>query len=158
MQCIEWSSRLRVHGDGRGVIGHAGLVLPRLLADRVDLTRWLSVAMAGTRFAPLHDRGRVIVDLACAVLAGATAIKDLAVLRDQPGAVRVGADGLAGVGGNGSCPAEADSAGPGACSREGVGAGRSATGSYSGIENMLWRSWSDGACGAGRGDRGGSFR
>jgi hypothetical protein len=75
---------LRVHGDGRGVIGHAGLVLPRLLADRVDLTRWLSVAMAGTRFAPLHDRGRVIVDLACAVVAGATAIKDLAVLRDQP--------------------------------------------------------------------------
>lgn len=83
MQCIEWSDRLRVHGDGRGVIGHAGLVLPRVLADRVSLTGGLSGAMAGTRFAPLHDRGRVIMDLACAVMGGATAIKHLAVLRNQ---------------------------------------------------------------------------
>lgn len=84
MECSGWSDRFRVHCDGRGVVGHAGLMLPRLLADRVGLTAGLSAAMAGTRVLPLHDRGRVLVDMACAVAGGASAIKDLAVLRDQP--------------------------------------------------------------------------
>ena len=78
-------SRLKVTGDGRGVVGHAGARLLSDLADRVGLTAGLSTAMAPTKHRCRgHDRGRVLADLAVMIADGGTAIADLAVLRDQP--------------------------------------------------------------------------
>ena len=78
-------SRLKVTGDGRGVVSHAGARLLSDLADRVGLTAGLSTAMAPTKQRRRgHDRGRVLADLAVMIADGGTAIADLAVLRDQP--------------------------------------------------------------------------
>ena len=78
-------SRLKVTGDGRGVVGHAGARLLSDLADRVGLTEGMSTAMAPTKQRRRgHDRGRVLTDLAVMIADGGTAIADLAVLRDQP--------------------------------------------------------------------------
>ncbi len=77
--------RLKVTGDGRGVVGHAGARLLSDLADRVGLTAGLSTAMLPTKQRRRgHDRGRVLTDLAVMIADGGTAISDLAVLRDQP--------------------------------------------------------------------------
>lgn len=76
---------VKVTGDGRGIAGHAGARLLADLADRVDLSSWLSAAMAPTKATERgHDRGGVLVDLAVAVAGGAKTISDLKVLRDQP--------------------------------------------------------------------------
>ena len=78
-------SRLKVTGDGRGVVGHAGARLLSDLADRLGLTAGLSAAMLPTKQRRRgHDRGRVLADLAVMIADGGTAIADLAVLRDQP--------------------------------------------------------------------------
>lgn len=62
---------------------HAGVVLPRLLADRVGLTTGLSEAVARKGFSPAYDRGRVLVDLACALAAGATGLTDAEAIAAQ---------------------------------------------------------------------------
>jgi hypothetical protein len=78
-------SRLKVTGDGRGVVGHAGARLLSDLADQLGLTAGLSTAMLPTKQRLRgHDRGRVLADLAVMIADGGTAIADLAVLRDQP--------------------------------------------------------------------------
>jgi hypothetical protein len=78
-------SRLKVSGDGRGVVGHAGARLLSDLAEQVGLTDALSAAMAPTkRRRRGHDRGQVLADVAVMIADGGTAISDLAVLRDQP--------------------------------------------------------------------------
>jgi len=82
MQTTGWSRGLEVSGGGRGVVSHAGLVLLRQLADRTGLTGGLSRALATPRFL-VHDRGRVMADLACAVADGARVISDFRVMRDQ---------------------------------------------------------------------------
>ena len=85
VNCSQGRSRLRVTGDGRGVVGHAGARLLSDLADRVGLTAGLSIAMAPTKQRRRgHDRGRVVTDLAVMIADGGTTIADLAVLRDQP--------------------------------------------------------------------------
>jgi hypothetical protein len=63
-------------------VSHAGLVLLRHLADKTGLTGGLSRALATPRFL-VHDRGRVMADLACAVADGARVISDFRVMRDQ---------------------------------------------------------------------------
>jgi hypothetical protein len=50
----------------RGIVSHADLVLLRALADRTGLTAGLSKALASRRLL-VHDRGRVLADLACAI-------------------------------------------------------------------------------------------
>ena len=57
--------------------------LLRALADRTGLTGGLSRALARRGFVPLHDRGRVLVDLAVAIADGAAVISDFAVLAGQ---------------------------------------------------------------------------
>lgn len=74
-----------VTGDGVGVVGHAGVVAARMLADGVGLTDGLSTAMARRNFLPVHDRGRVLVDVATMLVDGGEAISDIAVLRHQEG-------------------------------------------------------------------------
>lgn len=83
MKRISWSAGLRVTSDGTGVVSHAGSIGVRLLADRVGLTDALSGALERTSFAPVHDRGQVLVDVAVMIADGGEAIADIDVLRHQ---------------------------------------------------------------------------
>src|ERR1017187_7100202 len=78
-----WSKGLVGEAGGHGVVSHAGSAATRLLADRTGLTGALSAALARRGFTPLHDRGRVLADLAVAIADGATAISDIDALRHQ---------------------------------------------------------------------------
>jgi hypothetical protein len=77
-----WSRGLEVSGGGQGVVSHAGLVLLRHLADKTGLAGGLSRALASPRLL-VHDRGRVLADLACAIGDGARVISDFRVMADQ---------------------------------------------------------------------------
>jgi hypothetical protein len=77
-----WSRGLEVTGGGSGVVSHAGLALLRHLADKTGLTGGLSAALATPRVL-VHDRGRVVADLACAIADGARVISDFRVMSDQ---------------------------------------------------------------------------
>ncbi|MGH3815380.1 MAG: IS1380 family transposase, partial [Pseudonocardiaceae bacterium] len=77
-----WSKGLDVTADGEGVVSHAGLALLRQLADKTGLTGGLSGALACSRLL-IHDRGRVMADLACAIADGSEVISDFRVLADQ---------------------------------------------------------------------------
>src|SRR5256884_1854688 len=77
-----WSRGLEVTGGGTGVVSHAGLALLRHLADKTGLTGGLSAALATPRIL-VHDRGRVVADLACAIADGARVISDFRVMSDQ---------------------------------------------------------------------------
>jgi hypothetical protein len=77
-----WLKGLQVTGDGTGVVSHAGVALIRALADRTGLTAGLSKALASRRLL-VHDRGRVLADLACAIADGAEVISDFRVVGDQ---------------------------------------------------------------------------
>lgn len=82
MSVTGWSSGLEVSGGGQGVVSHAGLALLRHLADKTGLTGGLSRALAARRML-VHDRGRVLADLACAIADGARVISDFRVMSDQ---------------------------------------------------------------------------
>src|SRR2546430_6135012 len=82
MHTTGWSRSLEVSGGGQGVVSHAGLALLRYLADKTGLTGGLSDALATARFL-VHDRGRVLADLACAIADGARVISDFRVMSDQ---------------------------------------------------------------------------
>jgi hypothetical protein len=77
-----WSRGLEVSGGGQGVVSHAGLALLRHLADKTGLTGGLSRALASPRLL-VHDRDRVVSDLACAIADGARVISDFRVMCDQ---------------------------------------------------------------------------
>jgi hypothetical protein len=78
--------RLKITGDGAGVVNHVGARLVADLADEVGLTAALSAAMAPTKQRRRgHDRGEVLVDVAVMLADGGKRISDLATLRDQPG-------------------------------------------------------------------------
>jgi Transposase DDE domain group 1 len=78
-----WSRDLSVEVAGRGVVSHTGSVALRALADRTGLTAGLSAALARRGFMPVHDRGRVLADLAVTIADGGRVLSDLGVLRDQ---------------------------------------------------------------------------
>jgi Transposase DDE domain group 1 len=78
-----WAADLVVQVGGRGVVSHTGAVALRALADRTGLTEGLSAATARRGFTPVHDRGRVLADLAVAIADGARVLSDFAVLPDQ---------------------------------------------------------------------------
>ena len=80
---LAWSDRLRVEVGGPGTLAHAGVVLPRLLADRLGLTQGLAEVLARAGFFPLRHRGRLLVDAACALASGATALTDVEALTRQ---------------------------------------------------------------------------
>jgi hypothetical protein len=65
-------------------VSHAGLALLRALSDGTGLTAGLSRALASDRLL-VHDRGRVLADMACAVADGAEVISDFRVMTDQAG-------------------------------------------------------------------------
>ena len=85
MKRITRRPRVLVTGDGKDVVGHAGVRVLCDLADELGLTEGLSAAMAPTkRRRRGHDRGEVLVDLAVMLADGGEAISDLRVLADQP--------------------------------------------------------------------------
>ncbi len=77
-----WMRELEVTAGGTGIVSHAGVTLLRALSDNVGLTAGLSGALASGRLL-VHDRGRVLADLACAVADGAEVISDFRVMTDQ---------------------------------------------------------------------------
>jgi Transposase DDE domain group 1 len=77
-----WLKGLQVTGDGTGIVSHAGVALIRALVDNIGLTAGLSKALASDRLL-VHDRGRVLADLACAIADGAGVISDFRVIGDQ---------------------------------------------------------------------------
>lgn len=86
-QLTGWSADLRVSTDGDGVVSMVGVAALRMLADRTGLTQAISVILARPGFHPVHDRGRVLTDMACAIAAGHDdAIDELAsLLLDEGG-------------------------------------------------------------------------
>ncbi len=72
-----WSTGLSVVASGAGTIAHAGVVLPRLLADRVGPTAALAGAVTRPGFVPVRHRGRALVDAASAMAAGASCLSDV---------------------------------------------------------------------------------
>ncbi len=73
---LGWSQGLRVEVGGAGTVAAAGVVLPRLLADRLGLTTGLAEVVARAGFVPVRHRGRALVDATCALAAGATCLSD----------------------------------------------------------------------------------
>jgi hypothetical protein len=63
-------------------VSHAGVALIRALSHNIGLTAGLSRALATDRLL-VHDRGRVLADLACAIADGAGVISDFRVMGDQ---------------------------------------------------------------------------
>jgi hypothetical protein len=60
-----------------------GVATVRMLADHTGLTQAISAILARPGFRPIHDRGRVLVDMACAIAAGGVDIVDIEALRAQ---------------------------------------------------------------------------
>lgn len=66
-----WDRRLIVQADGKGLVGHAGAVLLRKLADRTGLTGALAAVLPRGVGAGWRDRAQVLVHLAVAIALGA---------------------------------------------------------------------------------------
>lgn len=81
MQSTSWADRLELVGDDDRVVGFAGALPLRLLAERTGLRGELSQAMGRPGFFPLYDRGQLLVDLAVAQILGGEAISDFQGLR-----------------------------------------------------------------------------
>jgi hypothetical protein len=81
VQDSSWADRLELVGDDDRLVGSAGALPVRLLAERTGLRAGLSTAMTRRGFTPLYDRGQLLVDLAMAQLLGGEAISDFQGLR-----------------------------------------------------------------------------
>ena len=78
-----WDRNLSVAPDAEGLIGHAGAVLLRKLADHSGLTSALGAALGRKGKFPLIDRGMALVSMAVAIALGAASMSDIAVLAHQ---------------------------------------------------------------------------
>lgn len=76
MKRIGWDRGLDVAADGKGLVGHAGVVLLRRLADRVGLTSELATALPVSAGRGWLDRSTVLVQLAIAIAMGAANLSD----------------------------------------------------------------------------------
>jgi hypothetical protein len=73
-----------VTADGAGLVSHAGSALLAQVADKLGLTRMLSVRLAALKQRQRdHDPGRVIRDLAVMLADGGECASDLGAVRDQ---------------------------------------------------------------------------
>jgi hypothetical protein len=80
MKDTPWDHALEVTGEGCGLVGHAGGVLLRKLADRCGLTAALKEALTLKGTFPQLSRGMVLVSTAVAIAMGATAMADIEAL------------------------------------------------------------------------------
>ena len=90
-----WDRNLSVAPDADGLIGHAGAVLLRKLADQCGLTPALGAALGRKGKFPLIDRGMALVSMAVAIALGARTMSDIAVLTlllPKTSSMLVGAD------------------------------------------------------------------
>jgi hypothetical protein len=83
MQDTPWDRALKVTADADGLVGHAGAVLLRKIADGSGLTGWLGPALARAGKSPAVDRGMTLVSMAVAIALGATSMNDVALLAHQ---------------------------------------------------------------------------
>jgi Transposase DDE domain group 1 len=75
---------VEVTSDGAGLVSHAGCALLAVVADKLGLTRALSLRLAGLKQRRRgHDPGRVIRDLAVMLADGGECVSDLGAVRDQ---------------------------------------------------------------------------
>ena len=75
---------VEVTPDGAGLVSHAGSALLARVADKVGLTRALSLRLAGLKQRQCgHDVGRVVRDLAVMLADGGDCLADLGSLGDQ---------------------------------------------------------------------------
>ncbi|MFZ0379831.1 MAG: IS1380 family transposase [Solirubrobacteraceae bacterium] len=78
------SVTVEVTADGTGLVSHAGTVLVAQVADKVALTRALSLRLGCLKQRRRgHDPGRVIRDLAVMLTDGGECVSDLGAVRDQ---------------------------------------------------------------------------
>ena len=80
MDDTRWDHGLTVTGEGQGLVGHAGAVLLRKLADQAGLTAALGSALTRAGKFPLVDRGVALVSMAVAIALGATSMNDITLL------------------------------------------------------------------------------
>ena len=80
MKDTPWDYGLRVTAEADGLVGHAGAVLLRKLADQAGLTAGLGSALARAGKFPLVDRGVALVSMAVAIVLGATSMNDITLL------------------------------------------------------------------------------
>ena len=80
MKNTPWDHGLRVFAEADGLVGHAGAVLLRKLADQVGLTAVLGSALARAGKFPLVDRGMALVSMAVTIVLGATSMTDMTLL------------------------------------------------------------------------------
>src|SRR6266849_3089536 len=80
MKDTPWDYGLRVTAEAGGLVGHAGAVLLRKLADQAGLTAGLGSALARAGKFPLVDRGVALVSMAVAIVLGATSMNDITLL------------------------------------------------------------------------------
>ncbi|HEX5300359.1 MAG TPA: transposase [Streptosporangiaceae bacterium] len=80
MKDTSWDHALEVTAGGNGLVGHAGAVLLRKLADQCGLTAGLDAALTQKGTSPQLSRGMVLVSTAIAIAMGATAMADIEVL------------------------------------------------------------------------------
>lgn len=78
-----WDRNLSVAPDAEGLIGHAGAVLLRKLADQCGLTSAPGAALGRKGKFPLIDRGVALVSMAVAITLGVASVSDIAVLAHQ---------------------------------------------------------------------------
>jgi len=78
------TNRVRVESGGSGVVAHVGLHALGSLADRLELGLLLSskIPVRGERL-PLHDRGKVLVQMALMLAGGGESCADIEHLRLQ---------------------------------------------------------------------------
>jgi hypothetical protein len=81
VQGSSWADGLELVGDDDRLVGFAGALPLRLLAERTGLRAGLSAAMHRQGFDPVYDRGQVLVDLAGTQVLGGEAISDFQGLR-----------------------------------------------------------------------------
>jgi Transposase DDE domain group 1 len=75
---------VEVTADGAGLVSHAGTALLAQVADKLGLTRALSLRLAALKQRRRgHDPGRVIRDLAVMLADGGECVADLGAVRDQ---------------------------------------------------------------------------
>ncbi|PYC67838.1 IS1380 family transposase, partial [Streptomyces tateyamensis] len=71
--------------DGKGLVGHAGVVLLHQVADRVGLTAALGRLWPGGGSATWRDRAQVLLGLAGAIVLGATNLSEAEQLQAHHG-------------------------------------------------------------------------
>ena len=82
---------VEVTADGAGLVSHAGTALLAQVADKLGLTRALSLRLAAVKQRRRgHDPGGVIRDLAVMLADGGECVSDLGAVARAGGAVRGG--------------------------------------------------------------------